>query len=675
MNIKYRPEIDGLRAIAVLAVILYHAEITIFNHQPFKGGFIGVDIFFVISGYLITSIILREIKFSGYFSFKKFYERRVRRILPVLLLVILVSLPLAWLYLLPLSFVDFSKSILSSLFFISNLFFNYSGQEYGLESGLLKPFLHTWSLSVEEQFYLIFPVIFFLIIKYFQKIFIQTIIVILLISLLSAHWTSENNSSISFYFLHTRIWEILAGSILAFYEIEKGERSSNRILNKILPSIGFFLIIFNIIFFKLYFAHPSFYTLPAVIGICLIIWFSDKDEPITKFLSLKFIVGIGLISYSLYLWHFPIFAFARVYDLIQNKFEIKILIIFISFIFSIFSFYLIEKPARNKKKSFKTVLYPIIIVYLIVITFSLIVIKKEGFNSRLPEILKKENLKQPWSLLRNIDDEECHNNLLGCKFNTKSKEKVFLIGDSHMSVLMFDLKDKLLNLDKQFITSVFNGCSYFPGFEPKLFRKNNFIRVNPHPRCNDDYLIALEKNFKKETNATFIFGGRFPLYLNNSYFNNREGGVEGGKWEAKYVNKNKKFPNISSSFINSVENISKKNKVVLIYPVPEIGWNLPNRIWIKRKKNLSIGDKRNYVTTSYKVYKERTKTSFEMLDSIKGKNIIRIYPHKLLCNTKIKNRCLTHDDNVLFYSDFDHLSIEGSRLINNLIIDKIRYKK
>ena len=168
MKLTYRPEIDGLRAIAGVAVILYHTQITIFGHQPFKGGFIGVDIFFVISGYLITSIILKEFLTTGSFSFKHFYERRIRRILPVLLFVKLVSLPIAWMYLLPSDLVEFSKSILYSLGFSSNFYFHYSGLEYSVE-GLQHPFLHTWSLSVEEQYYILFPIVLLITFKYFSK--------------------------------------------------------------------------------------------------------------------------------------------------------------------------------------------------------------------------------------------------------------------------------------------------------------------------------------------------------------------------------------------------------------------------------------------------------------------------------------------------------------------------
>ena len=169
MKIQYRPEVDGLRAIAVFAVILYHAQITILDHQPFKGGFIGVDIFFVISGYLITSIILKELLTTGSFSFRNFYERRVRRILPILLFIMLVSFPLAWFYLIPDHFEDYSRSILYSLGFSSNFYFFTSGQQYGAIDGSLKPFLHTWSLSVEEQFYILFPITLLITFKYFRK--------------------------------------------------------------------------------------------------------------------------------------------------------------------------------------------------------------------------------------------------------------------------------------------------------------------------------------------------------------------------------------------------------------------------------------------------------------------------------------------------------------------------
>ena len=172
MNINYRPEIDGLRAIAVISVIFYHANVVIFDEKLFKGGFIGVDIFFVISGYLITSLILRELNTTQSFSFINFYQRRVRRILLPLFFVMLLCFPVAWVHLDPGNFIDFSKSILYSIGFSSNFYFWDMGQQYAAANSLLKPFLHTWSLSIEEQYYIIFPIFFIYHISISPKLFI-----------------------------------------------------------------------------------------------------------------------------------------------------------------------------------------------------------------------------------------------------------------------------------------------------------------------------------------------------------------------------------------------------------------------------------------------------------------------------------------------------------------------
>ena len=163
--------------------------------------------------------------------------------------------------------MDFSKSILYSLGFNSNFYFHYSGQIYGATDGLLKPFLHTWSLSVEEQYYILFPIVLLITFKFFRKFLIHTLVLGLIISLGLAEWTSRNHPSISFYFLHTRMWELLAGSILAYFEITLGHRSKIQKLNLILPSLGLLLIGHSILFFHDKMFHPSFYTLSPIIGV------------------------------------------------------------------------------------------------------------------------------------------------------------------------------------------------------------------------------------------------------------------------------------------------------------------------------------------------------------------------------------------------------------------------
>ena len=670
MIIKYRPEIDGLRAIAVGAVIFYHAQITIFGQQLFKGGFIGVDIFFVISGYLITSIILKELLTTGSFSFKFFYERRVRRILPVLLFVMLVTVPFSWMYLLPSSYIDFSKSILYSLGFSSNFYFWFTGEQYGAESTLLMPFLHTWSLSVEEQFYILFPIALLITFRYFKKYIIHILILGFTISLGLADWGSIHHPSFNFYVLPSRGWELLAGSILAYFEITLGHRSQHRILNRILPFIGLFLIVHSILFFNDKMFHPSFYTLSPIIGVCLLIWFSNKDELITKILSTKLFVGVGLISYSLYLWHYPIFSFARKTEFVQGSLFNKLMFLLVILLISIFSYYFVERPTRNKKNKFKFIVILILISISILVFVNINIIQKDGYKNRLPEIFQKNLSETPCELLKNSDGKNCHSNI-GCKFNTSSNKKVYIIGDSHMASLSFDLKNRLVNKNYQFIT-ISLGCLFTVGFDLVNDKTGEISDI-----CNDINFKKIKQILKKDKNSIIIFGGRFPLWLSEEYFDNQEGGKE----KENAVASNQiislgRYDTIQMSFQNEISEISKNHKIILIYPIPEVGWNVPNKlnnIFLKKnknvnKKNININE---YITTSYQVYKNRTKSSFELLDNIEGKNIYRVYPHTLFCDTKIKNRCITHDDKNIFYADDDHPSLKGAEMINDLIIKKI----
>ena len=446
MKLIYRPETDALRAIAVGSIILYHAQITIFGHQPFKGGFIGVDIFLVISGYLITSIILKELVKTGSFSFKNFYQRRVRRILPVLLFVMLASLPFAWVFLLPTDLLDFSKSILYSLGFSSNFYFHYSGLEYGGAGLEGNPFLHTWSLSVEEQYYVLFPVVLLITFKFFKKFLIHTLILGFIISLGLADWSSRNFPSASFYFLHTRIWEILAGSILAYFEIMKGSRNRIPSLNKILPFVGLVLIGHSILFFNDKIFHPSFYTLSPIIGVCLIIWFSQKDELITKILSTKLFVGIGLISYSLYLWHYPIFVFVMKFNLANFNIITKFIIGISIILLSICTFYFIEKPFRTRKIKFKKIFLVLFLKLLLITSFC-----SYALNLKFHPFLTKY-------------DEEHRNFELSYNYNNFDERKnIFIIGNSYAdSLLNVFYNNKELVGDYYFYTAVADelGANY-----------------------------------------------------------------------------------------------------------------------------------------------------------------------------------------------------------------------
>tara|TARA_B100000886_G_C20414222_1_gene488533 strand:- start:287 stop:2335 length:2049 start_codon:yes stop_codon:yes gene_type:complete len=674
MKITYRPEIDGLRAIAVGAVILYHSQITILGVQPFKGGFIGVDIFFVISGYIITSIILKELFATGTFSFKYFYQRRARRILPALIFVMLVSLPFAWIYLLPSSFVDFSKSILYSLGFSSNFYFHYSGQEYGAESALLKPFLHTWSLSVEEQFYILFPIGLFVTFKYFRKYLLQILILGFIISLGLAEWTSRNYPSASFYFLHTRIWELLAGSILAYFEITNGHRSKNKILNLILPLTGLILIVHSIFFFNIEIFHPSFLTLSPTIGVCLIIWFSNKKELITKILSTKLFVGVGLISYSLYLWHYPIFAFTREINFFDGSISKKLITGIAITILSIFSYFFIEKEFRNRENKFRKIFLYILFSVIILIVFNISVTSFKGYENRFNYKFSR-NLKlieeSSQSLIKNLTGEEIYNKNITLKSNS-SNSNIFLLGDSHAETLTYEiLKSFKDNYNINF--SIFSGCQFILNLN-RVDKKT----LKPHT-CTRDLQQKRFEFVNRTKNSIVILFGRLPLILNEDRFNNVEYGFYEGRMKDFIQNdknslktKLQRQKNIEINYKKTIQQLSKNNhKIILVYPMPEVGVSVPKIIKnYMFNRNIELF-RDGLFTTSYEIYKNRTKSSFKLLDSIKGENIYRVYPHSLFCDTIIKDRCTTHDKNNLFYRDDDHPSLKGAEMINDLILKEI----
>ena len=661
MRINYRPEIDGLRAISIVVVILYHAPVTMFQ-KIFKGGHIGVDIFFIISGYLISSIIFKELIATGSFSFKNFYESRIRRLVPALLTVILTSILIAWFFLTPSIFLDFSKSILYVLTFISD--FYYSSQEYNAPSSLKIILLHTWSLGIEVKFYITFPIILLITFKYFKKYLIHILILGCILSLGLKYLTERNSSSFSYYLFQTHIYKFLLGSILAYFIIIKGYRSRNLILNLILPTAGLFLIGYAILFYNEKIFYSKYYELSAIIGASLIIFFANKDELTTKILSTKLFVGIGLISYSLYLWHYPIFAFSRITDFYkQNIFLNRLILGIIIVIFSIVTYYFIEKPFQNKKYKFKF-LFSIIIITVSILLFTIFnIIFNHGYKNRVPEILNNSYSLTPDLITSSKGN--CHNNIDGCTFNTNLKKRFFLIGDSHVAHLALDLKEKVFKNKYQFTTFTLTGCFYFPGFD--LVRISNQKKT----QCNDTYFQKIRNVLLESENSIIIFGGRLPLYISNYYFDNKEGGIEGSYYTQRFVSVGK-YNTIQNSFKSEILELSKKNKIILIYPIPEVGFDPHSKIFFTRYSKFFDKSNLNILSTSYKVYKDRTKLSFELLDAIKGDNIYRVYPHKLFCNSTIKDRCVIHDNKYVFYSDDDHPSSIGAIMINNLIMKEIK---
>ncbi len=300
---EYRREIDGLRAVAVLPVILFHA-----GFSWFAGGYVGVDIFFVISGYLITTIIINDIE-NGRFSIAKFYERRARRILPALFFVLICCIPFAWMWMVPSQFKDFSQALVAITFFSSNILF-WRKEDYFAPAAEENPLLHTWSLGVEEQFYIFFPILLIMLWRFGRQPVFYVVCLLSLISFLLSEWGWRNNPEANFYLLPTRAWELGIGAICAFILNGRPVKS-----NQFLSLTGLVLIIYSIFAFDESLPFPSAYALLPVLGAALIIIYGSSSTFTAKILSMKWLVGIGLVSFSAYLWHQPLLAFARIRSL------------------------------------------------------------------------------------------------------------------------------------------------------------------------------------------------------------------------------------------------------------------------------------------------------------------------------------------------------------------------
>jgi peptidoglycan/LPS O-acetylase OafA/YrhL len=340
---KYRREIDGLRALAVVPVILFHA-----GFRAFSGGYVGVDIFFVISGYLITSLILTEQR-AGTFTIVNFYERRARRILPALFIVLLACLPVAWLWLYPRELEMFSHSLTAVSTFSSNLYF-WKTSSYFDTSSELKPLLHTWSLAVEEQYYLVFPV-FLILTKKLDKRWILVILgAIAALSLLAAQWGTVNAPTFSFYVLPTRAWELLIGVFIAFYFERAKPVKHGRVLGECGGFAGLLLIAYAVSFFDAQTPSPGLFTLLPTLGAGLIILFATPQTVAGRLLGNKVLVGVGLISYSAYLWHNPLFAFARLLSPDQPRILCFALLSAVSLVLAFLSWKFVETPFRKMDK-------------------------------------------------------------------------------------------------------------------------------------------------------------------------------------------------------------------------------------------------------------------------------------------------------------------------------------
>lgn len=617
---KYRAEIDGLRAVAIIPVIFFHA-----GFELFSGGFIGVDVFFVISGYLITTLLIEDIE-KKQFSILKFYERRARRILPALFFLMFVCILFAWVWMLPDQMKNFSQSLVAVSLFLSNiLFWRESG--YFDSAAEEKPLLHTWSLAVEEQYYVLFPIFLILTWRFGKKRVFWIIVIIAAISLILSEWGWRKNANANFYLAHTRAWEIFAGSISAFIVQKNGVKKNN-----LFALFGLTAIIFSIFVYDEKTPFPSIYSLIPVVGAMLFVLYADKQTYVAKILSNKLIVGIGLISYSTYLWHQPLFAFARIKLFEHPSALLMTILIFLSIILGYLSWRFVEKPFRIQNKFRRKQIFIISLLCVIAFTsFGLVGHFKNGIINRFSD----DDIKLLNSATSSPLRSKCHfsQKIESIEFNAcnyfSEVTTVAVFGDSHATELAFVLAKELEKDGKAVLHHTMSGCRH-------NFRKNDEYQSV----CYNWHEKTIESLKKNKTIKTVILSYRNEKYIKDQSYR-------------------KSLVNIADTLASS----DKKVILVLQAPLPGVHINkYLNFAMYNRNSDIKGLSRAEW----NKIYFSKKDLLKELPDKI---NVVD--PEKLLCD---KNNCFVIKDYKAFYFDDNHLSLEGANVVAQYILNNYLLK-
>ncbi|UJR13675.1 hypothetical protein I4U23_000687 [Adineta vaga] len=642
----YRKEIDGLRSLAVIPVILYHAGFTKF----FAGGYIGVDIFFVISGYLITSVIEHECD-EERFSIINFYERRCRRILPALFFIIFLSSIFAYYIMLPEQLKEYGETLISILCLSSNIYFWYRNDGYFSELNELNPLVHTWSLAVEEQFYFIFPILCYLLRK--KK---QCLIIVLIfsasISFILCQWGGNfhfifkhkfrmfsQSHYASFYLPIGRFWELLIGAFIAFflrkYDLTK---QSLRIINEILSITGLLLIIISVVFLDNHHipSFPNCYTLLPTIGAALIILCGQKNTSVGYLLSTRLLRWIGLISYSIYLWHQPLLAFLRLQTHQTPGILTISLLLCLVFLLSIFSYFSIEQPFRNKTHfTRKQIFYMSAFGSVFILIVALILIQtantqathvaKDG-DSYLSDLRKYGNWQYVIRDFNNLAKKKTFSNQ-SITFN----KRLALIGDSFAQDFYNIINEgHYLSSHEIRVHYIYSRCQIYLGGEDR----KQFIDAQHHQTCTNGNDIKLALPLIRQANII--------LLVNNWY-----------EWSAQRLPTTIKLLNLT-----------KQQQLFIVGP----------KHFGKVNPKLYINKTMEYRIKQYQYPKNESIKVNNLLQKIIDPSIyVNILP--MICNGYNQTCPLFTQQGKLISHDGAHLTKYGAIYVGNLIFQNKPFKR
>lgn len=662
---KYRSDIDGLRALAVLPVVLFHAGI-----PGFSGGYVGVDVFFVISGFLITKIIIEEIK-KGTFTIAHFYERRIRRIFPALMSVLALVTIAGYFILIPSDFKDLGKGILATTFFVSNILF---WREAGYFAGPAEelPLLHTWSLAVEEQFYIFFPLYLILLFKFFKGRVFGLTLLFFALSLGLSIWGVLYEPTATFYLLPTRAWELFIGSLLAFSVIPVAKKSW---INEVLAASGALMIIASVILYTNETPFPGLAALLPCLGAGLIIYAGQEGHSslTAKVLSLKPFVFIGLISYSLYLWHWPLIVYAKYVNFGQLSMAMGLGVVAVSILLSYISWRFVEQPFRGRGSIFSrakifTMGFASMAVFTVI---GAAILLTHGAQWRANDtVIAYEAVKGEIAQLNTCENplskkESGIRKGMFCELGAKDAVPDYaLIGDSHAMAVRYAVSDALAEQGRSGYFLANKGCSFIPNMR---YPDQNSVQ-DACDTFTGDTLKFLQS--QKDVKTVFIVSRWSRGIKGLTQFH---GAMEVGQKnylytdpEYKIIRHEERVEYAGKELVTMVQDLVAAGKEVhILTPLPEIGYDTPKVLARGEFSGLE-----HNINQKWSDYQARHDWFFTLLPQLKQAGAIIHEAAPIYCD---ENECKAVQDDALNYSDDDHLSRAGAERLKGVIAQTLQH--
>ena len=663
---QYRTEVDGLRAIAVISVIFYHLGLITIG-----AGFAGVDVFFVISGYLIGGLILNECA-AGDFRFRNFFARRARRIFPALFAVILLSFAAGWIIMLPKDYQYFLGGGATALLSLSNIWFA-SRIDYFNPQTEQDPLIHTWSLGVEEQFYLIVPILLVLGWKFFRSYLLLTLIVLAVASFLLAIWMSDKHPQLSFYMLPSRAWELLVGVIIALRERQLRDFVSD-LQAAIIGNLSLLVLILALLLLPKGVDWPGAFTLVPVLATAGVLSYGSQVSLAKRMLSSQPLRMIGLISYSAYLIHQSFIGFMSYLDTAPRTLPVKLILLLSTFILAYLSWRLIETPFRQQRIP-KYVGRGLLSAAAIgIVGLAIVGDKTDGipkrFSGQIGDILAVENTygannKRCLNVRENVPKLDLD---ATCVLGPNKSQSVAIWGDSHGAAIIDAVADELAKDDVATRTYLLSSCLPVPGLlnhgQKRAARCAEFNqRVLAHIKADDTLkvvvLVATWDNYFMSTDHPNMFGeiGEDSFY---SY------PATGSPYMAD-DERRKSVQDAVSLLLKQL--VAAGKSVVIVQSNPRPNVNIP-RFFARKINNGEVFSEEYGYDRRY--FEAQVELSYSIMqDAASNYNTTQVslvYPETVLCDN---DACKVIIDDEIMFSDDNHLSVLGSKRVAIPIVESV----